>query len=86
MCAAGGGGDGRGRPGLGIYLQLIRFSMGTNCGHTWYSCCNERMHLVSNVLMFHFIDDGLVLREAHETQDALLAPTFTWRGVFELGI
>ena len=53
-------------PGLGVFLQLIGFPMGTNCAPTWANLVlrfYERLRPLTDMLLFRFIDDGLVLHQ-----------------------
>ena len=63
-------------PGLGVYVQLSGWAMGTNAAPTWanlvlrfYEC---RVPPPPSHVMCRFIDDGLVLHHANVTRDDLL--------------
>ena len=62
-------------PGSGISLQWIGFPVGTNCAPTWTNLVlrfYERMHNVVGMMLFCFIDDGLVLHHPQEDEKAFL--------------
>ena len=62
-------------PGLGIFLQLVGFPMGTNCAPTWANLvlrCYERVHAFVDSLLLRFIDDGLVLHHDGITEAEFL--------------
>ena len=53
-------------PGLSVFLQLIGFPMGTNCAPTWANLVlrvYEWLRPLTDMLLFRFIDDGLVLHQ-----------------------
>ena len=63
-------------PGLGVYVQLSGWAMGTNAAPTWANLVlrfyESRVPSPSSHVMTRFIDDGLVLHHPNVTREQLL--------------